>query len=326
MWIKIVASRHLLPWLYLILIVASCHDQGPGKTIQEAAPGVTAPAGWKPKQSDLLFTSNRDGNSEIYLLKAGENEWTNLSNHPGPDNWPEWSPDGARIAFQSRRSGSLDIWVMNADGGEQLQLTDHPEHDYLPSWTPDGTRIVFTSWRNEAGEKGRANHIYIMNADGSDQRRLVPDSPRVSAGAIWSPDGGSFLLNRKTGENSSDLFLLNQQGQVLQRLTEDAAFNGSPAFSPDGSRIAYYSDGGELAQIVVMNADGSESRTLATTVNSWYPRWSPDGRWLTYTAAANPDDPDDLDIFAISLEAGATPIKLVGGSGRESESRWRPQP
>ena len=60
-------------------------------------------AKWKPEAADLLFSSTRDGNSEVYLLRAGQKEWVNLSNHKAGDNWPVWSPDSKRIAFQSNR-------------------------------------------------------------------------------------------------------------------------------------------------------------------------------------------------------------------------------
>jgi TolB protein len=138
-----------------------------------------------PLSWDLLFTSNRDGNNEIYLLKTGQTEWTNLTNHPASDNWPEWSPDGSQIAFQSNRNGNLDIWVMNSDGSNLTPLTDDPKHDYLPAWSPDGLEIIFTSWRNEPGDREHENHVYLMNADGSDQRRLIAESPGLSAGAVF---------------------------------------------------------------------------------------------------------------------------------------------
>ncbi|MGH9960708.1 MAG: TolB family protein, partial [Pyrinomonadaceae bacterium] len=85
-------------------------------------PAQKRPA-WKPEAADLLFTSSRDGNSEIYLLRAGQKEWINLSNNTASDNWPVWSRDGTRIVFQTKRAGNLDIWTMKADGTDQLQLT-----------------------------------------------------------------------------------------------------------------------------------------------------------------------------------------------------------
>src|SRR6056297_1345789 len=131
---------------------------------------------WSPDTAGLVFSSNRDGDAEIYLRWGRGATWINLTNHPATDNWPEWSPDGSKIAFQSDRGGNLDIWVMNADGSDPRPLTSHPAHDYLPSWSPDGSRLTFASWRVEPGDSAASVHTYIMHADGSAQRRLFDAS------------------------------------------------------------------------------------------------------------------------------------------------------
>ncbi len=290
-----------------------------------AAYGAEPPS-WKPGTADLLFTSGRDGNSEIFLRRGGQQEWTNLTRDPGGDNWPVWSPDGARIAFQSKRKGNLDIWTMKADGSEQVQLTNDPEPDYLPAWSPDGKTILFTSWRKEKGEE-RAPHIYIMNADGSSQLRLVAESLETSAGGTWSPDGKRIVFSRKAGEQGADLFVADAAGKNEQRLTKDKdVYNGSATFSPDGSQIAFYSDDGKASALVVMNVDGTKRRTVLAQGQNWYPRWSPDGRWLIYTAAVSGGDGSNIDVFAIPVAEGGNPVLLAGGERREQEGSWRPRP
>ena len=281
---------------------------------------------WNPDRADLLFYSNHEGNGEIYLLAAGTEEWVNLTEHPAGDNWPQWSPDGGRIAFQSNRNGNLDVFVMDADGTNVVQLTDDPAHDYLPAWSPDGKRIAFVSWRIEPGddEENPANHVYIMNADGSDPARLLPDSPGTSAGVTWSPDGRFMLLARKISEQPPDVFVLDATGQIVRRLTDDSAANGAAIFSPDGKQVAFYSDSGAASKLVVINVDGTVRREFATTGQNWYPAWSPDGRWLVYTAA-NPDGgEDDLDVMALPLDGLAAPVIMAGGPGRQAEGQWRP--
>jgi TolB protein len=290
-----------------------------------AAVAAERPA-WRPEAADLLFTSNRDGNSEIYLLRAGAGEWINLTRHEAGDNWPAWSPDGTRIAFQSRRTGNLDIWTMKADGSEPVRLTDDPEPDYLPSWSSDGAAILFTSWRREPDDAERAPHVYLMNADGSGQRRLVRRSLETSAGATESPDGERIVYSRKAGEDGADLFIAGRDGGDERRLTSGGgSYHGSPVFSPDGTRIAFYSDDGTASALVVIDRDGSGQRTVLATGKNWYPRWSPDGRWLVYTAVAAGRDGDDLDVFAVPASGEGEPIALAAGPGRESEGSWRPR-
>lgn len=279
---------------------------------------------WTPEQADLLFTSNRDGNAEIYLQPAGSREWVNLSQHEAGDNWPVWSPDGERIAFQSRRSGNLDIWVMAADGSGQTRLTEDPEPDYLPAWAPDGGTIVFTSWRVEPGDSARAPHLYTMRPDGTGERRLVSVSLGTSAGASFAPDGKSIVYSKKAGDKGANLCIADESGGREHPITagEDTYF-GSPAFSPDGRWIACYAARDSASALVIMTTDGSQPRTLLETGHNWYPRWSPDGRWLVYTAAVD-SARTDIDVFAMPV-AGGAPQPLATGPGREQEASWRPR-
>lgn len=280
---------------------------------------------WSPENAALLFMSNKDGNAEIYFHSAQDSGWVNLSNNKTTDNWPVWSPDGQKIAFQRwNEARTIDVWVMNADGSNQTQLTDHPDHDYLPSWAPDGKRISFTSWRTETADEERAPHIYIMNADGSDQRRLVSESLNTSSGASWHPDGKRFVFTMKVDDNGGDIFEADADGTNLHRLTEDTLYNGAATYSPDGSMIAYYADNGTTSNIMVMNADGTGKRNLTNSGQSWYPRWSPDGKWIVYTAANPEGGESDLDIQALPVFENSQPRKIAGGGGREAEGSWKP--
>lgn len=113
-------------------------------------------------------------------------------------------------------------------------------------------------------------------------------------------------------------------GRPVRRLTDDAHSNGGAAFSPDGKRVAFDSRRDEESDIVVINADGSGRRTVVSGGQNWYPRWSPDGRWLVYTAKVPGGADEDLDIYAVPVDGGSSPISLASSPGREAEGRWRP--
>ncbi|MFL6523865.1 MAG: TolB family protein [Nitrososphaera sp.] len=84
----------------------------------------------------LAFTSDRDGNHEIYVMNAqdGSNQ-TNLTMNPAFDFDPSWSPDGTKLAFTSDKGGNTEIYVMNAqDGSNQTRLTDNTDSDEFPAW------------------------------------------------------------------------------------------------------------------------------------------------------------------------------------------------
>jgi Tol biopolymer transport system component len=149
---------------------------------------------WSPDSEKIAFSSNRDGNSEIYVMNADDgSEQTRLTEESQFDGGPRWSPDGERIAFDSNRD-ERGIFVMNADDGSNVtHLTDGNG----PAWSPDDEKLAFTSGR-DAGDESDDNAIYVMNftgAESSNATRLTePDS--YYANLEWSssastPDGGN---------------------------------------------------------------------------------------------------------------------------------------
>jgi len=89
---------------------------------------------WSPDGKKIVFDSERDGNSEIYIMNADGSHQINLSNNPANDWNPVWSPDGEKIAFVSDRDGNYEIYIMNADGSNQINLTNNPADDRFPDW------------------------------------------------------------------------------------------------------------------------------------------------------------------------------------------------
>ena len=122
--------------------------------------------------AQITFTSERDGNKEIYVMDSDGRNIRNLTKHPADDWTPSWSPDGNRIAFNSNRGGNWEIYVMDADGGNLRNLANDPVYDSGPSWSPDGERIAFTSSRNQ---NEHDSNIYVMDADGGNIQRLTKD-------------------------------------------------------------------------------------------------------------------------------------------------------
>ena len=122
-------------------------------------------------QAQIAFVSERDWNTEIYVMDADGNNLRNLTNNLASDESPSWSPDGQRIAFQSDRDGgkNSEIYVMDADGDNPHNLTNNPAGNSSPSWSPDGRRIAFQSNR----DGGKNPEIYVMDADGNNPRNLT---------------------------------------------------------------------------------------------------------------------------------------------------------
>ena len=150
---------------------------------------------WSPDGRQIAFSSNRDGNFDIYVMGEDGSNPTRLTNpnHTNRiwDNEPAWSPDGGRIAFSSNRDGNFDIYVMGEDGSNPTRLTTDILKDRNPAWSPDGGRIAFSSNRNHRnrGENYAISNfdIYVMEVD--DAGTLEPEVPIVNREPTFSGDG-----------------------------------------------------------------------------------------------------------------------------------------
>ena len=190
---------------------------------------------WSPDGKRIVFISERDGHprrripgwftSEIYVMDADGGNQQNLTNHPSDDRNPSWSPDGQRIVFQSDRDNdrghNIEIYVMDADGNNQLNLTNNLTNDEDPSWSPDGKRIVFSAQREGHVENkfGITDEIYVMDADGGNQRRLT-DNRNNDWDPVWSPDGKwiAFMADRKGDHIKFDIYVMELMGGINKSL------------------------------------------------------------------------------------------------------------
>ena len=184
---------------------------------------------------------------------------------------PSWSPDGTRVVY----GNAGDLFTAAADGsGTALQLTSGPESDRVPAWSSTN-RIAF--WSNRGG----TSQIWSMAADGTDVRQISAIDDVESQRPSWSPDGSKIAFATDDGQ-ISDVYV--SDATVAPSLANDkritingssAFYNGSPSWSPDGTRIAFESNRTGGPQIWTTAAPGGGDDRQVTTAGGQRPDWQP---------------------------------------------------
>jgi Tol biopolymer transport system component len=177
------------------------------------------------------------------------------------------------------------IFTIKPDGTGRRQLTHVPDDKTAasPAWSPDGRRIAFQS--NVDGEF----QLWVMNADGSGQTRLLSDPGYNHYQPSWSPDGRRLVFSRCFAalgfDAYCDLATVSATGSGLRTLLAGNWVHTRPRYSPDGSKIVFSSNrGGLLSAVWVINANGSGAKRLtAPALEAFWPDWSPDGRHIVFT-------------------------------------------
>lgn len=227
----------------------------------------------------IVFTSWRDGNSEIYLMNSDGTHQRRLTRHSAFDESPTFSPNGRKVAFFSSRGRpehegrEMDVYLMNVDGTGLVRLTSTPlqleEHGGL-SFSPDGRKLAFTRiFRPRSGKGSPIGPISIcvMNSDGSGVKRLTQTYTNDTH-PCFSPDGRKIVFSSGKGiGGENDIYIINADGTGRTQLTRTTHSNSltdedEPVFSPDGRKIAFIStlvdkDGTYKAGIYVMNSNGT---------------------------------------------------------------------
>jgi len=270
---------------------------------------------------------------------------------------PEISPDGEWIAYTvsttdlEEDESNTQIWMVSTSGGAPLPLTMSGESASNPKWSPDGRHLSFTTSRGE----GSGSQIWLLPRRGGEARQLTHIDQGVG-GYEWSPDGSRLLLTLRdpdtadakedeggpgnrvpepwvldrlqtkrdgrgylTETRRTHLYVFDVESEELTQITSGRWDEGSPAWSPDGSKVAFVSnrttdpDANSNSDIWVVSATNTDKGGTLVRVTDYEggdggPVWSPDGEWIAYTTGIN--DPR-FEAFETSHLA----IRAADGSG-----------
>ena len=287
-----------------------------GGTARRLILNATDPA-WSPDGQSLAYENLATGT--IWVSSAsGANAKQATPPEPPPfaDTEPRFSPDGRSIAFSRKSDGPYsELVVVDLALGQSRQLTHDNALALSPAWSPDSRAIDFASSR------GGTMNVWKMAATGGEPEQIT-SGQGDDAQLDVSSDGRRIVFStfRET-INIAQMDLNAKPGQQNAKLlTTDPARNQlAPAYSPDGKRVAYFSNlkGAEKEGIWLANSDGSNPVQLVQDdrVNI-FPRWTSDGISLVYPSAVSPLAPATWQCRRVSASGGAAETLLINGTNR----------
>jgi TolB protein len=232
-----------------------------------------------------------------------------------------------QVVFDSTRAGEYrDLWLMSLAGTPPTRLTEGEADSFAGPWSPDGTRIVYTCFGLTASD------ICVINADGTGMLNLTNTQSVDEGFPAWSPDGKQIAFTtRRDGYNEIYVMPAPAAGaqaaaaaSTWMRLTNNPGDDFAPAWSPDGSQIAFVSDRDQKAgvyDIYIMQSDGSGVRRLtADTALDFEPAWSPDGKLIAFRSNHN----GPADIYVIGVDGAGLRNLTTDAPSNEWAPDWSP--
>jgi serine/threonine-protein kinase len=288
-------SGHIV-WIHQNVLYAAPFDLGrlalagePEAVVEDIHNGEATGADFSFSQNGALVYGSAKGEVQqaiFWMDRAGKTQPL----HParGWYRFPRFSPDGTRLAFSSNDGHSHeDLWVQDLHGNTASRLTLLPGQNQDPVWTPDGKNLVFFS------SNPKAPGIYSIRADGSSVAQRLTDSSKIQqAPRSISPDGKRLaIVQTSTGGGIEIWTAVIDELADPPRLGTPAPFlrtpfsTISPAFSPDGRWLAYYSHDPEKEGVWVTPFPGPGGAWLISGRGD-EPIWTRDGRSLFFTAGS----------------------------------------
>jgi Tol biopolymer transport system component len=258
-----------------------------------------------PFTTRVAFTTDRDGNGEIYTMLPGGSGLQRLTNNTALDTHASYSLDGRKIAFTSDRDGINEIYLMNADGSNQTRLTNNPASDLLPTLSPTRNEVVFVSNRSGNFDIFAAS----TNPDDGVGVAQMTNDPGTDTDPSFSPKGDKivFVSNR---DGNTEIYTMNANGTQETRLTTNDLSDSRPKFSRDGKKIVFSRQvldaTGFIQQIVVMNANGTNPIVLTSAGGNSNPDFSADGSRIFFVS--NRDG--NSEIYSMTAD-GANQVRLT---------------
>jgi Tol biopolymer transport system component len=293
-----------------------------------AVPASTAQATFPGANGRIAFTSERQGNPEIYSMAPNGSSVTRLTELASDDRSPAWNFAATDIAFATNRGadslGDFEIYRMLASGAGPSALTDNAVPDSSPAWAPDGTRLVIVRHGLTDTE------LVIVAADGTGTTTPLTESISSLVAPVepdWAANGNRIAFAAIPGDASSyDIFTINPDGTGLTNVTNTPTRDErEPSWSPDSAQIAYSGFAASNYEIRRIGADGTGDFQVTNNpgADDRQPAWSPDGQLIAYVSRVSASGHDD--IFRIGATGGSV-TRLTSTAGPDIAPDWQRLP
>jgi len=275
-------SRSIIPSALWAIDVAS----GNKRLLTE---GDAVQPSWSPHGHRIAYWGMQPGGGQrdIWTIPAEGGAAMAVTNDEALDWNPVWSPDGQYLYFASNRGGCMNFWRVSVDE-KTGQVTGEPEAVTTPSgysqhisFSRDGKRMAYVQKSETQNLQRIAFNPSSAKTVGTPQA-ITQGTRHVTSPSI-SPDD-EWLVYSSQGEKQEDIFLIKRDSAHQRQLTNDHFNDRAPRWSPDGNRIAFYSDRSGRYEIWSISADGTglQQLTFTSGPSAVYPIWSPDGKHLIF--------------------------------------------
>ncbi len=204
---------------------------------------------WSPDGDQIIFTSNRDGSMDLYIMNKDGSDQRRLTDYEGNELAPSWSPDGDRIAFVSTQDGNDEIYVLDIRTQEVTRLIYNTKIDFNPAWSSDGKRIAFTSSWPVYNAPDNNTQLLIVNADGTGVEQLI-SSPYPLGSPVWCPDDTCIVYVNWIGPRNRipQLMVIDLSSKESQPLVAD--------FFPDPETASWYPSRSPIRGLISFSSGG----------------------------------------------------------------------
>jgi dipeptidyl aminopeptidase/acylaminoacyl peptidase len=257
----------------------------------------------------------------IWMTSAAGGEAIPLTTEEASSSHPRWRPDGKFLAFLSARNdGKTQVWLLNRQGGEAAKLTDTAQDVDDFEWAPDGKRLVLVL-RDPTPDELEAAKAKDKSDDGAKDKKTKTPKPWVVDRQQFKRDTIGYLDRRRT-----HLYVFDVAAKSLTQITSGDFDDDEPAWSPDGTRVAFTSnrslpdpDRTYNSDIWIVAADSKDKGAHLTQVTSnrgddHQAAWSPDGSWIAYSTQL------DAKLFQYSTKhIAVAPVPDANGKPGEAK-------